>query len=141
MMNKPTEQESPQLFLNEIGLKALKQTAGWARVLALAGLFLIGGMAWIGIKNLTEKSDNTILMMACLLFAILLCLPVIWLFQYAYRLRKGICNNESDKLNQAFLSLASCFKWFSLFAGLAVIIYIIFISVAGMASLLGWGAH
>lgn len=140
-MNKQEDQELPKLYLNETGIKALKQSADWARALALAGLFLIGGVAWFGIKNITGGPDNTHLQVLCLLCTILLCPPVIWLFQYAYRMRRGIRSNESEKLNQAFLPLASYFKWFALLAGLAVIIYIIFISVAGMASLFGWGAH
>ncbi|MBC6492270.1 hypothetical protein BC349_14505 [Flavihumibacter stibioxidans] len=140
MVNKE-EQSHPDFYLNEKGLKAIRQAARWARGLAFTGLFFIGGMAWLGIKNLLDGSTDYSANGASILVAVLFIFPTSWLFQYASRLLKGIKKNDNELLNHAFQPLAAFFKWLAISTGILVILYLIFLSITGVASLFGWGTH
>jgi len=142
-----TTQETPggsflELHLDQQSVLYLGESARWARFLAILGFIYIGllllislfagalvsnmmsGMGTSDVRDIGYFSTGfvTIIILAA---ALILFFPVLYLYNYATKLRRALRNNEQAVLTESLKNLKSFFKFYGILAIIVISLYIL----------------
>ncbi|ARV16832.1 hypothetical protein BTO07_05390 [Polaribacter sp. SA4-12] len=145
-MNNPITQLE-QLTLTGASKNFLKETARWAKFLAIIGFILIGLMLVFAafsttIFDMAAKMqpgipDNLGLIMAItyLVLAIIYFFPVYYLLQFSNKMKKAISTKNDETLANAFEMLKSHYKFIGVFTVITLSLYVLLFIVSLMGAL------
>lgn len=130
----------------------LQDAAKWARWLAIAGFLLLTGLIYLGarsayafvfIRGLKEPDQQIALstIVITLLSSLFLYFPFRWLYRFGIHLKKAGKEENTSSLTISLLCLRAFFRYLAIWIFLIIGLYIIFVAVTGMASLMKWGAQ
>jgi len=125
----------------------LKETAKWAKFLAILGFVGIGLMVLGSLVMLFAPSSlmsngdfpfggKIFMMLLYLAFAVLYYFPISYLYQFSENTKKAIENNDNNAIRDAFEFLKSHYK----FMGILTIILLSFYAIIIFIGLIGAGA-
>ena len=125
----------------------LKETAKWAKFLAILGFVGIGFMVLGSLVMLFAPSSlisngdfpfggKIFMMLLYLAFAVLYYFPISYLYQFSENTKKAIENNDNNAIRNAFEFLKSHYK----FMGILTIILLSFYAIIIFIGLIGAGA-
>jgi uncharacterized membrane protein len=134
--------EEPKVVLNlsindEIKLY-LKETAKWAKFLAIIGyigigflvlfsLFMLFGMT--ALAGMFEALPLSLMGIIYLLMALLYYFPVNYLNKFANKAKRALADNDQDEINLAFKNLKSMFKFMGILTIVVLCLYALIIVV------------
>ncbi|WP_405606152.1 hypothetical protein [Polaribacter sp. Asnod1-A03] len=146
MINNPITQLE-QLTLTSASKNFLRETARWAKFLAILGFIFIGLMVVFAIFattifDLAEKMQPGIpgdlgLIMAAvyLVLAIIYFFPVYYLLQFSNKMKKALATKDDDVLAKSFEMLKSHYKFIGVFTIITISLYILVIIVSVMGAI------
>ena len=125
----------------------LKETAKWAKFLAILGfvgigLTVLGSLVMLfAPSSLMSNGDfpfggKIFMMLLYLAFAVLYYFPISYLYQFSENTKKAIENNDNNAIRDAFEFLKSHYK----FMGILTIILLSFYAIIIFIGLIGAGA-
>jgi uncharacterized membrane protein YjgN (DUF898 family) len=127
-----------QLVINDQTRSYLKETARWAKFLAIVGFVFIGLMALMGFffasafssmaalgSEASELPIPSTMPFVFIYFVILLLyiMPTLYLYRFADRLQTSLKNNSQSDVNAAFENLKSLFKFVGILTVIMIFIY------------------
>lgn len=134
--------EEPKVVLNlsisdEIKLY-LKETAKWAKFLAIIGyigigflvlfsLFMLFGMT--ALAGMLDALPLSLMGIIYLLMALLYYFPVNYLNTFANKTKRALAENDQDEINLAFKNLKSMFKFMGILTIVVLCLYALIIVV------------
>ncbi|WP_290709040.1 hypothetical protein [Flavihumibacter sp. CACIAM 22H1] len=130
----------------------LQDAAKWAKWLAIAGFLFLGGLVYLGARSLytlaiAPTKDPVLRELAAttsvvsLLSILFLYFPFRWLYRFGTTMKKAGRETAVTSLTISLMSLRAFFRYLAIWLFLLILLYVIFVAVAGFASLLNWGAH
>ncbi|MCF8254260.1 MAG: hypothetical protein K9H61_06465 [Bacteroidia bacterium] len=135
--------QAPSMVLDAYGMVQIKETAKWAKTIAIIGFVMMGIMLLFGIFGIVfafTKSNNgaafgfipLIFMMAIML--VLYGIPCYYLLQFYKYCHAAILERDSAGLSKGLAFLKSHFN----FIGVLIIIGIAFYAVVAIGMLIGF---
>jgi len=116
----------------------LRETAKWAKFLAILGFVWCGILLLIGLAILANKSAYrpgymawvSVLYMA---LAAVYFLPCIYTLNFAGKMKTALQNNDQGHLNASLKNLKSSFRYLGIMAivGLALLVVVVFFNLFG----------
>lgn len=146
-MNQPLDSGVNQhLEISSLSRDYLKETAGWAKFLAICGFVFLGlfVLAALSIEviigaympeEVASEFPTGMLSAIYIFFAGLYFLPMLYLFRFATKMKSAIQYKAQDQLDDAFANIKSHYK----FIGILMIIILGFYAL-GLISMLIFGA-
>jgi Family of unknown function (DUF5362) len=149
-------QSTPTGLQLDINAKThLKETAKWAKLLAIIGMIIMGFVVLLGIVMMVSISSLSSLspelgMMGGMMgvgvglfyiaMAVLYIYPIWKLYQFADLSKKALMSEDSDLLRQAFEAQKSMYKFWGILMIVLLAIYaLIFVVSIGGVMLMGLG--
>lgn len=140
-------QNGENLVIDWRSKEFLKETAKWAKFLAILGFIGIGLMVLGSLVMLFAPSSlmsngdfpfggKIFMMLLYLAFAVLYYFPISYLYQFSENTKKAIENNDNNAIRDAFEFLKSHYK----FIGILTIILLSFYAIIIFIGLIGAGA-
>ena len=152
-------EENKSLFslsIDPVTKSHLLDTAKWARFLAISGLvFLVLGLVVtiMGVTFMTDTMDFTFstsgtasdeisnntrvaLAITTIILSAVVFFPLLFLLQFANRMKKALAANQQEDLNMAFLHLKKHFRYIGIIVLIFLVLYalIIVLGVLGSAA-------
>jgi small-conductance mechanosensitive channel len=136
------------LSIDPVTKAHLNDTAKWARFLAIVGMVFLGliviaaffGLTMTGTSSVSfqgvERSDEMVNVMRVAMIGISIAVtviaffPLLFLLQFANRMRRSLAANDQEELNHSFQNLKKYFRYLG-------IITIIFLAFYGIIFVLG----
>jgi len=146
MINNPITQLE-QLTLTSASKSFLKETAKWAKFLAILGFVFIGLMVVFAlfsttIFDLASKMQEGVpanlgLIMAVvyLVLAVIYFFPVYYLLQFSNKMKKALSTKDDEILAKAFEMLKSHYKFIGVFTIITISLYVLLIVVSVMGAI------
>lgn len=134
-INQPLDADAIQdLQLSGSARAFLKETAGWARFLAIVGfifiaLFVVIALAAGAIMNtFTDELGlpGFLVTVIYLVLAALYFFPVLYLFRFATKMKSALANNFQSDLDSSLSNLKSLYKYW----GIMMIVILAFYGLA-----------
>lgn len=131
---------SKELQVTEIILSHLRETARWARFLAIIGFVMVGFLLLAAVilpgmmvnTNYSElegtfstEITTTGIRINFIILAVLLFFPCLFLFRFANRMKDALLHNQQDSFEESFQNLKSTFKFYGILAIIVLAIYAI----------------
>ncbi len=147
MYNEPIDVNST----NEFGLSNeikgyLKETAKWAKFIAIVGFVGVGFMvvgailAGVFMSSMSSEFSNTgmpfpsaLISVFYLLMAGLMVMPIYYLYQFASKMQQALRTSNAQILTDSFKNLKSHYKFY----GILMAIFIVFYGVMLLFGILG----
>jgi len=120
----------------------LRETAKWAKFLAILGFIMCGLLAILAIfagslmsTAFGSMSDGTgmsgmILTIIYLIIAIIYFFPCLYLFHFANKMQRALRQNDQFFLTDSFKNLKSCYKYMGILMIIVLSFYVIIFIVA-----------
>lgn len=133
-------------------LLLLQDAAKWARWLAIAGYLFLVGLVYLGIRSANTLfflpvKDPVVRELAATscVGAILSCLflyfPFRWLYRFGSHMKKAGQEANLSSLTISLICLRAFFRYLTIWLFLLIGLYVVFVTITGVASMLKWGAH
>ncbi len=149
-MEQNTEISLFELQIDHNVSSYLKETARWAKFLAIVGFICCGVMVLValfagsfiaaalrmtggaaGMGYLTGMISFVYILIALLFF-----LPCLYLYNFASRMQAALRSNDQEQLTKSFKNLKSCYRYIGIFTViyLALVVLIIVANLFGSVS-------
>lgn len=133
---------TPNLQFTPNTLKALNETGSWGNFLSILGFIAVGFTVLGGIFASTMmgafmpqetgmKGFTWLFGVVYIIFAALYFFPIYYLYNFAFKVKKAIRENDQTIMDSAFTNLKSHYKYIGIFAIIFIALYIL--TFAGMA--------
>jgi heme/copper-type cytochrome/quinol oxidase subunit 2 len=136
-----------ELQLDQSSINYLNEASRWSRFLSILGFIYIGLLIIAGIlfgsfgNSLMPGSDaempmrlsGVFISLIFILMALVLFIPVLYLFNFSSKMRKALRNNDQPVLTEALKNLKSFFKFY----GILAIVGLSFYALAIVAAVIG----
>lgn len=125
------------MHLSEAAKSYLSETAKWAKFLAIVGFIGIGLLVLVGLfagsimamtgsqEDLLMPIDGAALGAIYVVLALMYVMPVLYLYRFAERTKRGILFSDSTALTDGLSQLKSCFKFIGVFTIVILSIYVL----------------
>jgi uncharacterized membrane protein len=144
----PTERSLFELQIDTDVMTSLRETARWAKFLAITGLITSGLLTVLcigtGIYTISggrgEREDNNSTFMGLgylAATALLMFVPSLYLNSFASRMQRALRTNDQEQLIGSFRSLKACYR----FMGILVLIYLGLIILFILFNIFGKATH
>ncbi|MCG1036444.1 hypothetical protein KI686_08550 [Polaribacter sp. DS7-9] len=145
-MNNPITQLE-QLTLTSASKSFLKETAKWAKFLAVLGFIFIGLMVVFAIFSTTifdlaskmqegvPANLGLIMTAVYLVLAFIYFFPVYYLLQFSNKMKKALLSKDDEILAKAFQMLKSHYKFIGVFTIITISLYILLIVVSVLGAI------
>ncbi len=128
----------------------LKDASKWARWLAIGGFLLIIGLIYLGARSaylliflpnqpVANRELAASASVISLISSIFLYFPFRWLYRFGSQMKKAGQETNASSLTVALLCLRAFFRYLAIWIFLTIGLYVVFIVVTGIASMLNWG--
>ncbi|WP_237588861.1 hypothetical protein [Polaribacter sargassicola] len=146
MINNPITQLE-QLTLTSASKSFLKETAKWAKFLAVLGFIFIGLMVVFAIFSTTifdlaskmqegvPANLGLIMTAVYLVLAFIYFFPVYYLLQFSNKMKKALLSKDDEILAKAFQMLKSHYKFIGVFTIITISLYILLIVVSVLGAI------
>ena len=124
----------------------LKETAKWTKFLAILGFVGIGLMVLISLfivfansmlpENIMPFGSRMMIVFFYMIFAIIYCFPVYYLYKFSTNMKVALMNNDSKTIQDAFEFLKSHYR----FIGIMMVIVFSLYAISIFIALIGAGA-
>lgn len=133
------------LSINEEIKLYLKETAKWAKFLAIIGyigigfllvfsLFMLFGMT--AFAGMLDAMPLTLMGLLYIVMAILYYFPVNYLNKFANKTKRALAENDQDEINLGFKNLKSMFKFMGILTIVVLCLYALIIVVMVPAAII-----
>ena len=151
--------DSPNTNLFELQIDAssqmyLRETAKWAKFLAILGFVICGLLVLGGIfagtlmstmsSQFPSPMPSGIGVMATffyILFAVIVFFPYLFLFRFANQMLAALRSNDQPSLNSSFRNLKSHYKFVGILTIIILSFYLIFFIFLGLGMMAGAGSR
>jgi hypothetical protein len=147
---EPTMQSNLfELQVDQTAMAYLKDAARWARFLAIAGFIFCGLFVFVAILFATVLSSLFTTMGSSSAFggmgggsiavvyigiALLNFFPCLYLYNFSFRMRVALRNNDQDQLNIAFKNIRALYRFVGVLMILCLGLFVLFILILMIAS-------
>jgi len=116
----------------------LKETAKWAKFLAIlgfiwCGIFFLAGASILATKNSYSPGYTSWVSVLYMALAVLYCLPCLYMLNFARKVKTALQNNDQGYLNTSLRNLRSTFR----FLGIAAIVGLVLVAALVFFNLFG----
>lgn len=116
----------------------LKETARWARFLAVTGFVIVGFMIIAAVilpemlstvryreleDSIQQNFTATGIRINLIILALLLFFPCMFLFRFALKMQEALVNSRQESFEESFQSLKSTFKFYGILTIVILAIY------------------
>lgn len=135
-----------ELQVDHQGSSFLRETAKWAKFLAIVGFVIMGlfllvivfaGASLSALMSSqyggASSGFGVMWMIMMVAFMLIYFFPTLYLYKFATKMQVALRNNDQETLNSSFENLKSCFK----FMGILMIILLSFYALAFIFGMLG----
>ncbi|MEL6864458.1 MAG: hypothetical protein AAFP19_08570 [Bacteroidota bacterium] len=143
---------SDQLAFTPASISYLKETAKWARFLAIVGFIFVGFMvlgsftagtilssSFAGVPGGSPIAGGAVTFIY-LLFSLLYFIPTLYLYRFSKNARLAIDSNDTDLMTEALGNMKSVYKFWgiamAILLGFYALIFLVAIFAGGMATML-----
>ena len=147
---EPTTESLFELHVDHNGSAYLKETARWAKFMAIlgfvfcalyvlialfAGSFIarLSTMGGAGMGTGAGMIGGGFISVVYILIALLYFFPCLYLYNFAAKMQTALQNNDQDQLNLSLRNLKSCYR----FMGILMIIALGFVALACLFAVIG----
>lgn len=133
-----------KLEIDERSRSFLKETAKWARFLAIVGFVMMGLMVLGGLffgSTLAALSGagagaamgGGVLMIVYVIVALIYFFPLLYLFKFATKMQQALKTDDQGVLIESFENMKSCFKFMGIFTIVILAFYALMLIIALIA--------
>ena len=145
-----TEENESSLFtlsIDPVIKNNLRETARWAKILAIAGIFLLfvvvlaGVYRYIKLSELSdavgaafEKAKIAVILTYIILLAVAF-FPMLYIFRFSSKMKQSLNTNDQQSFVEAFVHLKIYFKYLGIVVLISIVLLILsfFFGVLGAA--------
>jgi hypothetical protein len=141
-----------ELQLDQPSINYLNEASRWSRFLSILGFVYIGLLLIVGIlfgsfgnslmsgtgdSELPMRFSGVFFSFIFILMALVLFIPVLYLFNFSSKTRRALRNNDQHVLTEALKNLKSFFKFYGILAIIGLSIYALAIVAAVIGGMVG----